>query len=218
MSKITISDNENFVSNLTEEYLAKGMGAMPKREFDILMMNLFLTYGGIEGKSNQDLSILLQTPEATIKRLRYEARLKYPPNGDYVKKEFLIVLYRSQFDFDKRDETNIYKMKISFIMEDDYLRHEIQGRLKAKGMFADTSFNSEIVKIECGSLISVIREFYGDKIADNFHKIFTEMTEPTTEEKIASLKASVGKFVLDTAIMLFNTAVVAEFKTRIGIP
>ena len=218
MIKITISDNENFASNLIEEYLANGMGAMPKREFDILMMNLFLTYGGIEGRGNQDLSILLQTPEATIKRLRYEARLKYPPNEDYVKKEFLIVLYRSQFDFDKRDETNIYKMKISFIMEDDYLRHEIQGRLKAKGMFADTSFNSEIVKIECGSLISVIREFYGDKIADNFHDIFTEMTEPTDEEKIAALKSSVRKFVLDTAILLFNTVVVAEFKTRIGIP
>lgn len=218
MKKITITDNEDFVTSFIDEYLADGMGAMPKREFDILVMNLFLQYGGIEGMSNQELSILLQTPESTIKRLRYEARLKYPPNQNYVQKEFLIVLSRSQFELDKKDGSNIDKMKIIFVMEDDFLRHEIQGRLKAKGMFADTSFNTEIIRIECSSLVAVIREIYGDEIAENFYDLFKTLNESATDEdKNGIFRDSLLKFVLDTAKSIFNAILIAEVKTRLGM-
>ena len=217
MGKINISNGNNFTDKFIDEYLTNGMGAMPKSEIDILVMYLLLEYGDIENKSNQELSILLQTTEATIKRLRYKARLKYPIDEDYVKREFLIVLSRSQFELDKNDEANINKMKILFAMEDDYLRHEIQGRLKAKGMFADTSFNREIIKIECGSLVAVIREIYGDKVADNFQSTFTKLSEPTTDEKIAKLKKSMGNFILETIKAVFSTAAAAGIRARLGI-
>src|SRR3990172_8810478 len=103
MVEIQVKDKDakEFVKEFLNEYLAAGLGAKSKREIDILVMNLLMNYGNLTGETNQDLSILLQAPESRIKSLRYEARLKYPPDSDYVKREFLYILSKSQFDFDR---------------------------------------------------------------------------------------------------------------------
>ena len=170
----SIKDTKGFVKEFLDEYLSDGLGAKNKREIDILIMNLLMKYGDLTAKSNQELSILLQATESKIKSLRYEARLKYPPDADYVKREFLYILTKSQFDFDRG--------KIVFVIEDEFLRHAIQGKLKSKGMFADSSFNTELVKIDKSSLEAVIRELYGKEIADDFKNGFEEM-ESQLEEK-----------------------------------
>lgn len=167
MVSIKIKDAKGFAEDFLGEYLANGMGARTKRDIDILVMHLFTKHAGITEKSNHELSILLQAPESKIKGLLYEARLKYPPEQDYVEKEFLYTLSKSQFDFQKG--------VITFVMEDNFLRHAIQGKLKAKGMFADSSFNSELVKINRSSLEEIIRELYGKEIAGNFRDGFDAM-------------------------------------------
>lgn len=217
MSKIAISNNEEFVNLFMDEYLADGMGAMPKREVDILVMNLLLNYGDLKDKSNQELSILLQTPEATIKRLRYEARLKYPPDEDYVKREFLIVLNKSIFELDKKNETDIDKMKIIFVMEDDYLRHAIQGHLKDKGMFADTSFNREIVKIECSSLKSIIGELYDQETAQQFRDGFNSLLGVAESERDNNFKDSMKQFIIATATKVFVDVAANVILARCGL-
>ena len=75
-----IEKPQDFVHEFLDDYLADGFGAKTKREIDILVMHLLLTYAGLGEKSNQDLSILLQALVTRIKFLRYEARLKYPPD------------------------------------------------------------------------------------------------------------------------------------------
>lgn len=217
MAKLAIKDHEKFVKGFLEEYLADGMGVMSKREIDILVMNLLMNHAGLANKSNHELSLLLQTPESRIKSLRYEARLKYPPRDDYIKVEFLCLLARSQFELDKKDETDISKMKIMFVLEDDYLRHAIQGYLKERGMFADTSFNTEIVKIECGSLVTVIRELYGEKVAEEFLDGFNTLNQPKKGGGVYTYGQLILEFVLDTAKSIFSTVVAAEIKTRLGI-
>jgi hypothetical protein len=126
MNTLSVKKPQEFVQEFLEEYLSNGIGAKNKREIDILVMNLLMKHAGLADKSNHEISILLQAPESKIKRLRYEARLKYPPAADYVKKEFLYVLARSQFDYSRG--------RIVFAIEDDFLRHAIQGQLKLKGM------------------------------------------------------------------------------------
>ena len=73
----SIKDTKGFVGDFLEEYLSDGLGAKTKGEIDILVVNLLMKYGDLSPKSNQELSILLQATESKIKRLRYEARLKY---------------------------------------------------------------------------------------------------------------------------------------------
>ncbi|MFH2104150.1 MAG: hypothetical protein ABIJ39_12430 [Chloroflexota bacterium] len=187
----SIKDTKGFVNDFLLVYLSDGIGAKTKREIDILVMTLLMNYADLAVKSNQELSILLQAPESKIKSLRYEARLKYPPDDDYVKREFLYILLRSQFDFARG--------KIVFAIEDEFLRHAIQGQLKAKGMFADSSFNTEIVRIDRNSLESVIGELYGEETATTFRDGFSEMEDQAEGVDVgASFKEAVLKFVVDT--------------------
>ena len=205
MDKVSIKNTRDFVDGFLDEYLADGMGTMSKREIDILVMNLLIKYGGLADVSNQDLSILLKTPESKIKGLRYEARLKYPPDPDYVKREFLYILSRSQFDSEKG--------RIIFAMEDEYLRHAIQGKLKGEGRFADSSFNTEIIKIERGSLESVIGELYGKEYAQAFHDGFEELDQSDDDKKASGFKDVILDFVMETAKDLS----IALIKSRLGI-
>jgi len=217
LEKIQITDSEAFVKQFIKEYLADGFGAMPKREIDILVMSLLLEYANLADKSNHDLSILLQSTESRIKSIRYEAKLKYPPDEDYVKREFLVLLARSQFEFDKRGIVEPAQGKIVFVMEDDYLRYAIQGRLKAKGMFADTSFNKEIVKISPDSLLAVIREFYGEEVGDQFQEGFAELMSGSKDKATKQFGEVMLKFVLDTAKSFLSAAMLALLKVRLGI-
>ena len=191
MDAESIKKPKEFVKEFLGEYLSDGIGAKTKREIDILVMNLLMNYAGLADKSNQELSILLQAPESKIKSLRYEARLKYPPDADYVKREFLYILLRSQSDFARG--------KIIFAIEDEFLRHAIQGQLKSKGMFADSSFNTEIVRIDRNSLETVIGELYDEKTATAFHDGFIEMEDQAEGvDAGASFKEALFKFVVDT--------------------
>lgn len=214
MDKIIISEHKKFVDDFLKEYLENGFSVMPKREVDILVFNLLLKYGGLIAHSNHALSIMLQTPESKIRSYGYEARLRYPPDENYIRREFLIVLGRAQFQLDKKDADDIEKMKIIFAIEDKFLRHAILGRLKEKGMFADTSFNREIVKIECSSLIDVIEELYDEEIASNFKDGFEVLKDSKNKISCSEL---VLDFVLATAKSIFEAVVVSEIKSRLGM-
>lgn len=207
MDTESIRKPKEFVKEFLSEYLSDGIGAKTKREIDILVMNLLMNYARLAEKSNQELSILLQAPESKIKSLRYEARLKYPPDADYVKREFLYVLTKSQFDFEKG--------MLIFAIEDEFLRHAIQGQLKSKGMFADSSFNSELVKISRSSLEAVIEELYGKQIADDFREGFDAMESQLEGENVNAAKIfsdTIIAFAVETAKKL-----TFEFlKSRIG--
>lgn len=215
MPEISIRNKDQFVDEFLKEYLENGMGTMSKREIDILVMHLFLRHGDLANRSNHDLSIRLRSTESRIRGLRYEARLKYPPDKDYVKREFLVVLARAQFELDRRDEQDLDRMRIIFVLEDEYLRHALQGTLKEKGMFADTSFNTEIVRIECAALVSVLAEMYGEQTAADFKDGFANLLQP--EARAGAFREAMLKFVLDTARSVFSTIVMAELKTRLGL-
>jgi hypothetical protein len=167
MPKIALTSNNSFASEFLAEYLSHGFGTRSKGELDILVMDLLMKYADLQLKSNQELSILLRASVSKIKRMRYEARLKYPPSENYVRDSFLLILYKSQFLADK----NI----ITFIMEDDYLRYAINGKLKERGHFSDSSFNSEIIKIDRRSLSFVIRELYNEEVQMDFEATFDEL-------------------------------------------
>ena len=208
MNTIPIKDTKGFVNDFLNEYLSNGIGSKNKREIDILVMSLLMNYGGLATKGNQELSILLQAPESKIKGLRYEARLKYPPDPDYVKREFLYTLTRSQIDLDRGI--------ITFAIEDDFVRHAIQGQLKSRGMYADNSFNMELVKISRTSLESVIEELYGKQILADFRDGFDAM-----EKQLAGDDVNVPKVFSDTIVAFvvetFKKLAFDFVKSRIGL-
>lgn len=199
MEEIKIDNSEQFAFTFLVEYLQNGMGAMSKREIDILIMHLLEKHSDIKRKSNQDLSILLQLTEPRVKSLRYEAKLKYPPEEEkYIETEFLSVLAKSKFDTEKK--------KIIFVVEDTYLRLAIQGRLKAKGMFADTSFNTELVKIDITSLGAVIQDMYGGNVADQYKKAFDALIKEEKKENQESLFKKLKDDFISSAVKTLGSA------------
>ena len=216
MNSITIENYEGFTKEFLNTYLANGMGTTTKRAIDILVMNLLIKYGGLSRESNHNLSILLQLSESSVKRLRYEALLKYPPDTEYIQREFLFVLANAQFEVENKESIDIENVQITFVMENNYLRYAIQGRLKEKGMFADTSFNSEIVRIKCGSLVNVIEEIYNKETADEFLEGFRAMS--SDDFTSTRVKDVLIDFILGTAKSFLTALAIAQLKLYLGIP
>lgn len=189
-----IEDYQSFSTEFLQEYLSNGFGVMSKHEIDILVMNLLMKYGNLGENSNHDLSLLFRIPESTIKRLRYEARLRYQPDANYLRNAFIRVLDKAEFELDRINTGNVENAKLVFAMEDNYLRYEIQGRLKAKGMYADSSFNSEIVKIGFKPMILVISELCGEEAAQDFEVRFKSLKQDAKQE---DLRKTLLSFIQD---------------------
>jgi hypothetical protein len=198
MAKIQINDYDALGKDFIEEYLSRGLGALGKRDIDILVMHLLETYGDTRMKGNQDLSVDLQTDVSTIKLLRYKAKLRYPPKDTaFVARDFLYVLALAQFEADKG--------RLVFIIEDSYIRNVIQGRMKTQGALFDSSFNSEIFKVRVDHLKPTLIEYYGASIADPFVKDMDKIVAKKGKAKFSEVKSA---FVLGAAKGL-GTSVVA---------
>jgi len=177
----SISDYQGFVKDFLSLYLERGFGSLNKREIDILMMHLLIKYSSISSKSNHELSLQFLLSPTKIKNLRYEAKLKYLKKNDYFTKELLNLLKYVKL---KKQDNNLW---IMFSVEDELLKQYIQAKIKEIGSFTDSSFNSEIVKIELRDFVYLI-----DTVIDPSQKI--KITN--TINAIADTKKSVFEEVL----------------------
>ena len=204
MVKLKEDCHKAFASEFLAEYLENGMGVMSKKEIDLLVMHLLSEYSEIDRMSNHALSIELQSTESQIRNMRYQAKLRYPPkDARHVEKGLLEVFTRAYFDLDNK--------KIVFIVEDSYLRLSLMGRLKAKGMFADTSFNRELVKVDPEFLENVLQEMYGEKVAETYKSAFDAMLDLESADKDRITFRSLKKIVIDSAAEALGKAITPAF-------
>lgn len=64
------------LKTVINKYLTRGFGSMNKNEFEVWIFHYLLSNRFIN-ENNYDISIQLRIPETKVKRLRYEAELKY---------------------------------------------------------------------------------------------------------------------------------------------
>jgi len=140
---------------IEEQYLKRGFGSMTKNDFEVWIFNHLLE-NKLKNKSNYDISIELRIPESKVKRLKYEASLKYT-----------LADYNSYNDeFEKILSKSVLKkngMRIQFVMEDIQLRKYVDSILKREGFFTDTSFNSEIVSMDIDTLAFLLDNIISPK-------------------------------------------------------
>jgi hypothetical protein len=168
-----LTDKENFSKEFIERYSKAGFGSMNKNDFEVMIYDLLRRYGNLKDKTNYQASILLQIPESKIKRLAYEADLKY---GNYqqddIKKNFFEIIAKSKFHPDKN--------KIQFVIENKFLRNSISAKLKELGHFSDSSFNSEIISIHIEAFIDLLESYYPE---ESINKIINECKKTIKAEK-----------------------------------
>ena len=105
----------------------------------------------------------LRVPATRIKTLRYEATLKYISDNESIAKwRLLEVLAKAKFDSEKD--------KIGFVIEDAFTKNWLQGILKNNGLVFDSSFNTEIVKVDSDGLFKVLKVLYDEKSVTTLKK------------------------------------------------
>lgn len=64
------------LNEVISKYIEKGFGSMNKNDFEVWIFHYLLEHE-LQGKKNYEISIGLKIPKSKVKRLRYEAELKY---------------------------------------------------------------------------------------------------------------------------------------------
>ena len=177
-----------FTEKLIKEYSKRGFGSMNKNDFEVLFFNLLMKYGNLNMLSEYDVSIELQIPLTKIKRLYYESDLKY---GNFtevdIKTQFFKILKTSNFSKDKN--------KIEFVIENKFIRTAISAKLKANGYYSDSSFNSEIIRIQFDAFSSLLEGFY-EKDAIKIVEECKGLISESDTSSIISFKTIMNTFLI----------------------
>lgn len=204
-----------FEQEFLANYLKFGMGSMPKSDIDALVMHLLDRYG-LEGSgplayhSNQTVSERVKTPVSKVKKLRYDAALKFGGRiEDQAMGRLLAALSRATLEVEGD--------KICLIIEDALAKSWLQGQLKTYQQIFDYSFNSEIVKVSASGLFQVLRAVFDASELDSFVAGYEQAkTKSNIENQKKFFKAAAKKFA-EGAANKAGEGVVAVLKAHLGM-
>lgn len=142
---------DNAMKKIIESYLERGFGSMNKNDFEVYIFSwLIQKHSDYKNASDNEISRKHKIPESKIKRLRYEAELRYGNNDTDVLWQKLrnylsIVNYR-------KEEDNVLRFSIS----DKQVRLFLKDQLQAENRFCDSSFSENIVVISVDDLLYLL--------------------------------------------------------------
>ena len=146
---------QDFADDFIKIYLQNGFGIMNKSELEILIFHLLRRDDFCNQKSIFGISRELHIPEAKVRKLIYEADLRYGDISDaYVKKEFFACLSKAHFQTTGN--------KIEFPLDDKLVRSAIDDKLRSMGYFSDTSHNRDVFSIHIDAFVVLIDVYYTD--------------------------------------------------------
>ena len=205
----------DFETDFLKAYLQFGLGSMPKSDVDALVMHLLDKYGYKKSPplslyKNQIVSERLRTPVSKIKKLRYDAALKF--GGDVeeeAKARLLVALSNASLEPDGA--------KICLIIEDALAKNWLQGQLKENQLIFDHSFNTEILKVRADGLFVVLAAFFDDEAIAQLINGYEKLKSNEDIEKMReSFKKLVFKFA-ESAAQKAGEGVFAIVKTQLGL-
>jgi hypothetical protein len=204
-----------FTSEFLDNYLKFGLGSMPKSDIDALVMALLDRYG-LEGSgalaslSNQTVSERLRTPVAKIKKLRYDAALKF---GGRVEDQAMgrLLAALALATLEPQDD------KICLIIEDALAKNWLQGQLKLHQQIFDHPFSTEIIRVSSVGLFAVLEKLFDLTQIQAFKKGYEDAKHTKDVAQRAQLfKVLVRKFA-DGAAEAAGGGVVAVVKAHLGL-
>ncbi|MEO0972759.1 MAG: hypothetical protein AAFX85_06660 [Pseudomonadota bacterium] len=171
---------------------------------------------GLEGSpplsvlSNQAASERLKTPVAKIKKLRYEAALKF---GGRVEDQAMGRLLAAVANASLEVEGS----KIHLVIEDALAKNWLQGQLKAHQQIFDYSFNTEIVKVSAEGLFSVLETAFAKAEIAKLRKAYEQARETEDRQEMKRLFAEGAKNFALGAAKKAGGGVVAVLKAALGV-
>lgn len=204
-----------FEDEFLRHYLRLGLGSMPKGDIDALVMAL-LEKHGINGSgpltqmSNQALSEKLRTPVSRVKRLRYDAALKFGADiEDEAKGRLLAAIGNATIESDAS--------KICLIIEDSLSKNWLQGKLKDSKQIFDHSFNTEILRVPAEGLFQVLDKIYDPQQLVELRAGYAKAIRESDNAKRVELFKTVALNFARGAGRAAGTSVFAIVRAHLGL-
>ena len=125
---------------------------MNKNDFEVCIFHWLLNNDeSCKEKSDYVISRYLKIPVTKVKRLRYEASLKYEDKCDY-KQELLEAIKKAKV------QEGTSEGKVSLSIHDKILREYLSNLLDEDGRFFEGAFISNVVTLSAGSFIYVLEQ------------------------------------------------------------
>ena len=165
-----LDDNENaekFSKGFIETFTTPAFGAISKTEVDNLVFHLLVEVKALDPESQvYEIARDLNVTPAKARNLLFQWQLRSMGNGDNLKKDLVAALKSVRF----ANNGNL----LSFGIESPLLREELRSRLKRRGVFADASFSSEIIRISVNHFVEFLDDFLSDTEKDEMHQALIE--------------------------------------------
>ena len=204
-----------FETEFLDSYLKLGLASMPKTDIDALVMFLLDKHGlrssgPLARLSNQQASELLKTPVAKIKKLRYEAALKFGGRPeDQAMGKLLAALANATLEMQGD--------KICLIVEDTLAKNWLQGQLKAHQQIFDHPFSAEIVRVSADGLFRVLGSIFDKTELAAFKEGYARAQQSKTSAERTKVFKSVATKFAEGAAKSAGTAVLAIVKEQLGM-
>ena len=184
------------MNDLINDYLEKGFGSMNKNDFEVAIFNEILKEDKYKNLSDYKLSVELRIPESKVKRLRYEANLKYQKDDSLYLIKFLEIL--------SKQNVNNEGDNIKLIVTDKSLRQYIKNAMYEENLIVDTSFNTDIVITNVEDLKKIVENLYGeDKQIELIKKYKNEVVKDKVLETFKGILKDIVKISPKLIAMLF---------------
>ena len=204
-----------FESEFLDYYLRLGLGSMPKSDIDALVMSLIDKYGlngssSLKPLSNQIVSERLKTPVAKIKKLRYEAALKF---GGKVEEEAQIRLLAALSNASLESDGK----KVCIIIEDTLAKSWLQGQLKIHQQIFDHPFNTEVIRVSGEGLFSVLASIFDPEQTEIFKSSYCKIQKEVDQTTRMKLFKGAAVNFAEGAASAIGASVVVALKLQLGI-
>ena len=154
---VKLNSPQTFATNFVDKYLQNGFGIMNKGELEVLIFHLFRVDKSFNCKSIFEISRELHISETKVRKLIYDADLRYGQTDDkFIKNEFFHCLTLAKFHSDNN--------MILFPIDNKVVRSAIDDKLKSLGYFSDTSFNRDIFSIHIEALVALVDSYYDETV------------------------------------------------------
>ena len=191
------------IDEIINKYLIRGFGSMNKNDFEVWIFHwLLFNHEKCIDRSDFFISQFLKIPESKVKRLRYEAELKYSDSQPEDYREELIKSFKKA----KCQEGTI-EGKITMSVPNKILRQYLSDILIEDGRFLDGSFYSNVVTMSAGNFIYIIDHLFLDEadrktILEGAKKNIEKGKEmpKTISESFSKLGISIGKSILEKIV------------------
>ena len=183
MKRLQLKEPKEFANAFLERFLERGFGTMSKKEIELLVLELLEKHEHFSELSNHAAALQLGFSEMRLRSLRYElAQQSYGHDRDYFARKLLPCLSKLQFAAEKENGG----ATLTFAIEDKFVRLSLSAKLKEQGNFTDTSFNSELVRVDADKLCKALKSIYEQKdcaaILDKIENLLKDLNKIKFEE------------------------------------